>query len=111
MSRIGSVPRDMDPVALRAMRRNFEDTTGRSARANMTKTPNVRTSQLQTADLGEIKMINQTFRPIGHPLGSQPVRIDIQPDNDAIVYVERTTDKMLYVTSNKQTNVRIRVFL
>ena len=111
MSRIGSVPRDMEPTALRAMRRNFEDVTGRSARANMTKTPNVKTHQLQSADLGQVQLINQTHRPIGHPLGSQPVRIDITPDNDATVYVERTTDNMLYVTSNRETKVRIRVFL
>lgn len=110
MSRIGSVPREMDPVALRAMRRNFEDVTGRGGRATMTKTSTVKTKQLQAADLGTFQMISQT-RSFGHPLGALPVRIDIQPNNSATVYVERTTEKLIWVTSNMDTKVRIRVFL
>jgi hypothetical protein len=110
MSRIGAIPRDMDPVALRATRRNFDSVTGRQARANMSKNSNIPTGRLQTADLGEIQMIQQT-RSIGHPLGALPVRIDIQPNNGANVYVERTTERLIWVTSDIETRVRIRVFL
>ena len=110
MSKIGAIPRDMERVALRAARRNAEAVTGVQANANLSKRSAIRTSGLQTADLGRVRLINQT-RSIGHPLGSMPVRIDIQPDNDAKVFVDRTTDKLIWITSDKDTNVRIRVFL
>ncbi len=110
MSRIGQVPRDMDRVALRAARRNADSVTGGQARANMSKKSNIPTGRLQTADLGIVQMVAQT-RSIGHPLGALPVRIDIQPDNDAIVFVERTTERLIWVVSDRTTKVRIRVFL
>lgn len=110
MSRIGATPRDMDRVALRASRRNFEDATHRTSKANMSKVSGVRTPQLRTADLGIVRLAPGT-RSIGQPLGAMPVRIDIQPDNAATVYVPRTTEKLIWVTSDIATNARIRVFL
>ena len=110
MSRIGSVPRDLDPVALRGMRRNFEDVTGRMANANMSRSSNIKTKGLRTADLGTVQLIS-SVRSIGHPLGAMPVRIDLQPDNGAVVYVERTTDKLIWVSCDRESKVRIRVFL